>query len=69
MRSPLDPVGRMVRLKTQVFERVTRRSRAPDDALENSFLVAAIDTDMRRLVCYGADCRVSVSPDDVMQFI
>lgn len=69
MRSPQELVGRMVRLKTQVFERVTRRSRASDDALENFFLVAAFDAGMHRLVCYGADCRVSISPDDVMQFV
>lgn len=69
MRSPQELVGRAVRLKTQVFERVTRRSRPRDDGLENFFLVAAFDAGMRRLVCYGADCRVSISPDDVMQFV
>ncbi len=69
MRSPQDLVGRVVRLKTQVFERVTRRSRTSGDALENFFLVAAFDGGMRRLVCYGADCRVSISPDDIMQSI
>lgn len=34
--------------------------------LENLFVVAAISSGMNKLICYGSDIRVVVSPCDVV---
>ena len=59
-------VGRIVRLKQQTYERILKRSRALADSEENCFLVAAIDRQMRRLVCYGGNHRIAVCPTEIV---
>lgn len=58
-------VGRYVRLNTAAFKNVARRARR-SGALENLFVVAAIAHGVNKLICYGGDQRVTVSPSDVV---
>lgn len=58
-------VGRYIRLKTAAFKNVARRS-SRSGALENLFVVAAITHGVNKLICYGADQRIAVSPSDVL---
>ena len=58
-------VGRLVSLKQQAFERIAayhRRHYPP----ENRFIVAAVGRGMRKLICYGANLRIEVSPSEVV---
>lgn len=65
--NPLEKyVGRLVRLKQQAFDELPRRKRADGDDVENYFLVATISREMRKLICYGANMRVSVGIADVV---
>lgn len=57
-------VGRYVRLKTTAFSKVAQR--APRCGLENFFVVAAIAQGMNKLICYGGDLRIAVSPSDLV---
>ncbi len=59
-------VGRIVCLKQQAFERIMGKRRLIADHSENCFLVAAIDRQMSRLICYGANRRIDVGPADIM---
>lgn len=59
-------VGRIVRLNKHAFQEITRRSRRHGEALENCFLVAAVGRGMRKLICYGADLRITVNLSDVV---
>jgi len=59
-------VGRIVRLKEQAFQRVAGRRKVVSEQLENCFLVAAIDRQMRRLICYGANQRIDVGPGEIV---
>lgn len=59
------PVGRYVRLKYRTFEKVVRRAKETG-ALENLFVVAAIARGVNKLICYGSNIRVVVSPSDVV---
>ena len=58
-------VGRVVRLKQQAFERI-KGSRKFFAGHENCFLVAAIDSQMSRLICYGANRRIDVCATDIV---
>ena len=58
-------VGRAVRLKQQAFERI-KGSRRFFSSHENCFLVAAIDCQMSRLICYGANRRIDVCAADIV---
>jgi hypothetical protein len=58
-------VGRYVRLKTAVFAKVARRA-SHRCHLENLFVVAAITHGVNKLICYGGDLRISVSPSDIV---
>jgi len=57
-------VGRYVRLKTSAFSKVARG--AHRCGLENLFVVAAIAQGMNKLICYGGDLRIAVSPSDLV---
>lgn len=59
-------VGRIVRLKEDVFEEIVRRAKRQGTALENCFLVAGISQEMRKLICYGADLRILVGASEVV---
>ena len=62
-------VGRIIRLKEQACRRISGRKRVTaehSDHSDNCFLVAAVNRKMRRLICYGGNCRIDVSPADVV---
>lgn len=59
-------VGRIVRLKQEAFEKISRRARRQGIALENCFIVAAVSREMRKLICYGASLRIAVEVSDVV---
>jgi hypothetical protein len=59
-------VGRGVRLKKQVFQKIASRAKHPDDRLENFFLVAAINREMHKLICYGSNLRIMVDATEVV---
>lgn len=59
-------VGRVVRLKDQAFARIAARRNRGGETSENCFLVAAIDRQMQRLICYGASRRIAVFPTEVV---
>jgi len=59
-------VGRIVRLKQQACERIKGSRRIFIDNEENCFLVAAIDRQMSRLICYGANRRIDVCAADIV---
>ena len=58
-------IGRIVSLKQESFQPVVRRARRRGISVENRFIVAAVRSDMRKLICYGADFRVAVSAAEV----
>lgn len=57
-------VGRIVRLKQQAFQEICRRAQCAN--LENCFIVATVSRQMRKLVCYGANLRITVGVADVV---
>ena len=57
-------VGRYVRLKTVAFSQVAQG--AQRCAIENLFVVAAIAQGMNKLICYGGNLRIAVSPSDLV---
>ncbi len=59
-------VGRTVRLKDQTYQQLVRRGRRFVEHQENCFLVAAVDRQLSRLICYGADRRIDVGPADIV---
>jgi hypothetical protein len=59
-------VGRVVRLKKSAFEEIARRARRREKVFENCFLVAGISTELRQLICYGADLRIMVGASEVV---
>ena len=59
-------VGRIVRLKQDVFLQIKARARHHGAALENSFLVTEVKAGVRKLVCYGNSYRVEVAIADVV---
>ena len=59
-------VGRIVRLKQRALERITGGKRIFVDHEDNCFLVAAIDRQMSRLICYGANRRIDVCAADIV---
>lgn len=59
-------VGRIVRLNGQAFHKIAQGAKRQEKALENCFLVAAVNQGMRKLICYGADFRITVGVADVV---
>lgn len=58
-------VGRVVRLKQESFQPIVRRAQRRGMEMENCFIVASVNPEMRKLICYGADFRVAVSATEV----
>lgn len=59
-------VGRAVRLNKPIFTEMARRGTTAKEAPENLFLVAAVARGMHKLVCYGANMRITVGATDVV---
>lgn len=59
-------VGRIVRLNKATFQKIAEKAARSGEAVENFFVVATANQKMRKLVCYGANTRVSVSLADVV---
>ena len=59
-------VGRIVRLKDQAYQQLVRRGRRFVEEQENLFLVASVDRQLSRLICYGADRRIDVGAADIV---
>lgn len=59
-------VGRIVRLRQQVFQAVRERARRQGVSLENSFIVTEVKRGVKKLVCYGASFRIEVAVADVV---
>lgn len=59
-------VGRMVRINSRLFEVISQRARTRGVRLDNYFLVARATGQVRRLICYGSNLRLAVSPADVV---
>jgi hypothetical protein len=58
-------VGRIVRLKQQAFQEISRRAHGAA-TLDNCFIVATVSREMRKLICYGANLRITVGVADVV---
>jgi hypothetical protein len=58
-------VGRIVSLKQENFRPLVRRAQRRGMDVENRFIVASVDGEMGKLICYGADFRVAVSAREV----
>jgi hypothetical protein len=58
-------VGRLVRLRPAIFDRLASEARRRGAAVENSFIVASVRAACNKLVCCGADRCLLVSPSDV----
>lgn len=58
-------VGRVVRLNKATFEKIKEQADRSGEFLENYFLVASVSHQMRKLVCYGWNKRITVSLSDV----
>ncbi len=65
MENPDKYVGHIVRLERNVFQRLVAQARRPVVAPDNRFLVATASRRLRKLVCYNADFRVTVSVSEV----
>lgn len=59
-------VGRIVRLNQQAFREITRRAKRQGAALENCFLVAEVSREMKKLICYGGNLRITVGVPEVV---
>lgn len=64
--SPEKYVGRIVRLNQRAFQEIVKTARRRGNDLENLFLVSAVNREMRKLICYGANLRISVCAADVV---
>ena len=58
-------VGRVVRLNKATFEKIKEQADRSGEFLGNYFLVASVSHQMRKLVCYGWNKRITVSLSDV----
>ena len=65
MENPDTYVGHIVRLEQNVFQRLIAQARRSGNEFENRFLVATASRRLRKLVCYNADFRVTVSVSEV----
>lgn len=59
-------VGRIVRLNQRAFREIARRAKNRGAALENFFLVSGVSREMHKLICYGANLRITVGAADVV---
>jgi len=58
-------IGRIVRLNQATFREVARQARGQENTLENCFLVAEASREMRKLICYGGNLRITVGASEV----
>jgi hypothetical protein len=65
MENPDRYVGHIVRLEQNVFQRLIEQARRRGFVPDNRFLVATANRRLRKLVCYNADFRVTVSVSEV----
>lgn len=66
MDNPDRYVGHIVRLEQNVFQRLIEQARRRGFVPDNRFLVAAVNRRLRKLICYSADFRVTVSMSEVV---
>jgi hypothetical protein len=66
MENPDKYVGHIVRLEPTLFQRLVAQARQSGNEFENCFLVATASRRLRKLVCYNADFRVTVSVSEVV---
>jgi hypothetical protein len=66
MENPDKYVGHIVRLEQNLFQRLIAQARQSGKELDNCFLVATASRRLRKLVCYNADFRVTVSVSEVV---
>ncbi len=59
-------VGRIVRLKKTTFQKIAQRAARSGEAIENCFVVGAVNRPMRELICYGGNMRVAVSLTEIV---
>lgn len=59
-------VGRIVRLNQNAFQQLKSKALSKGVALENSFLVAEVKLNVKKLICYGASFRIVVDASDVV---
>ncbi|MBS1227427.1 MAG: hypothetical protein H6R17_704 [Proteobacteria bacterium] len=59
-------VGRIVRLNQRAFREIAKRAKSKGTTLENYFLVSGVSRGMRKLICYGANLRITVGVADVV---
>jgi len=59
-------VGCIVRLNKAAFEKIKERADRSGEFVENHFLVASVSKQMRKLVCYGGNMRLTVAISDVI---
>lgn len=59
-------VGRLVRLNKATFQKIAERASRSGEAVENFFVVAVANKKLHKLVCYGANTRVTVSLSEVV---
>jgi len=59
-------VGCVVRLNKAAFQKVKEQADRSGKFVENYFLVASVSQQMRKLVCYGWNLRLTVSMSDVV---
>lgn len=65
MVNPDTYVGHIVSLDRNLFRRLIAQAGRTGLTPDNRFLVAAASRRLRKLVCYNADLRVTVSITDV----
>jgi hypothetical protein len=66
MDNPDRYVGHIVRLEQNVFQRLIEQARRRGFVPDNRFLVASVNRRLRKLICYSADFRVTVSMSEVV---
>jgi hypothetical protein len=65
MKPLQDYVGRLVSLRSAAFAALLARVRAHGSPPENRFLVGAVSARARKLVCYGGDLCLLVTPAEI----
>lgn len=59
-------IGRIIRVRPGVFGKFVEAARRKGHALENQFIVAAAHFRSGKLICYGSDACLRLSPADVV---
>ena len=59
-------VGRIVRLNKTLFLKIKEQAKRKGQELENSFVVSEVSRGVQKIICYGANFRIVVSPSDVV---